>query len=73
MPELAVSGFAASTPTEIMSFAFVLQTSTKMTPFFTAAGRSVGHARCSHSNIFQPDVYKTDAKFTISLQISFFQ
>ena len=31
----------------------------------TAAGRSPDHARCSHSNIFQLDVYKTLAKIAV--------
>ena len=35
-------------------------------------GRSVDHARCSHSNIFQSDVYKTNAKLIFFCKISFF-
>ena len=31
-------------------------------PLITAAGRSIGRARCCHSNIFEPDVYKTLAR-----------
>ena len=33
------------------------------TPLITAAGRSLDHARCNHSTFFEPDVYKTLAKF----------
>ena len=40
-------------------FLFVLST-----PFLW---RSPAHARCSHSNIFQPNVYRTNAKIIICL------
>ena len=38
----------------------------------TIGGRSVGHARSSHSILFQPDDYKTCAKLKYFLQISLF-
>ena len=52
----------ASVVTNIMSFAQGLYTSMFFNPLWTSAGTSLGHARCSHSNIFQPDVYNTNAK-----------
>ena len=47
---------------EKMILAEVLCTSTLLTPLITAAGRSLDHARCSHSTFFEPDVYTTFAK-----------
>ena len=56
--------------TKIMGFAFVFYWHRHFeSP--SAVGRSVGHARCSHSNIFQPDVYKTNAKLTICAKSHF--
>ena len=52
-----------STFAKIVSFALVLYTLTLSTPLKTAAGRSLEHARCSHSTFFKPDVYKSSAKF----------
>ena len=46
----------ASALAKIMSFEDVVQTSTRLTPLETAAGRLLDHARCSHSNIFEPHV-----------------
>ena len=44
------------------AFRIVSYITTKMTTLFTPTGRYPDHAHCSHSKIFQPDVYKTDAK-----------
>ena len=38
-------------------------------PTFNRYGK-VGHARCNHSNIFEPDVYKTNAKLNNLCKIS---
>ena len=43
-----------------------------MNPLFIWAGRQPDHARCSHNNVFQPDVYKTNTKVIIFTEISFF-
>ena len=37
-------------------------------PLFIPKGKSVGHARCSHGHMFQPDVYKTIAKLNLFLK-----
>ena len=38
-----------------------------LTPLITAAGRSLDHARCSHSTFFEPDVYKTHSKLIFQM------
>jgi hypothetical protein len=62
----ASSGSVVSEAEEILSLAGVLLTSTLLTLLITAARRSPHHARCSHSNIFEPDVYETTAKLIFS-------
>ena len=49
----------------MLSFAPALKTSTCLNLVITAAGRSPAQARCSHSNISQPDVYETNTKLII--------
>ena len=60
-----------STFAKTMSFAQVSHTSKCLRPFFILTGRALDHARCSHGNIFQPDVYKTNAKLIICSKMQF--
>ena len=39
----------------------------------TATGRLIDHARRSHSNIFQPDVDKTNAKLIVFRKVLLFE
>ena len=40
-------------------------------PFFSAAGRSVAHVRCNHSNIISADVHQSITKFICLKHLTF--